>query len=99
MKWSASDVETALQMRRDGITLQEIARYLGRSYDVTRRKLWGVAQNENPVEIVHDLEPRVYVPDAVQIDRDHRVTLMPRDTTALFCGDPLPGYSMLERRT
>lgn len=31
-------------------------------------------------------------------ERDQRLALMPRDLTALICGDPLPGYSALERR-
>lgn len=31
--------------------------------------------------------------------RDERLALSPRDLTAAFFGDPLPGYSALERRT
>lgn len=31
-------------------------------------------------------------------ERDYRAGLMPRDLTAAICGDPLPGYSALERR-
>lgn len=31
-------------------------------------------------------------------ERDHRLSLQPRDLTAEFCGDPKPGYSALERR-
>ncbi len=31
-------------------------------------------------------------------ERDRRLALQPRDLTAAFCGDPLPGYSALERR-
>lgn len=38
-------------------------------------------------------------PGAEQIrDRDERMTLAPRDLTALFCGDPLPGHSALDKR-
>lgn len=38
-----------------------------------------------------------HIPDAVKADRDHRASLVPLDTTALRMGDPLPGYSALER--
>ncbi len=31
-------------------------------------------------------------------DRAHRAALQPRSVTAALCGDPLPGYSALERR-
>lgn len=30
--------------------------------------------------------------------RDARLAAMPRDLTAALCGDPLPGFSALERR-
>lgn len=36
-------------------------------------------------------------PDILR-ERDRRLALPPRDLTAAFCGDPLPGYSALERR-
>ena len=39
----------------------------------------------------------VPVPAHVIAERDHRSTLVPRDTTAFLLGDPLPGYSMQER--
>jgi len=31
-------------------------------------------------------------------DRDRRSALLPRDLTALLCGDPLPGMSAFDRR-
>lgn len=34
----------------------------------------------------------------VIVERDRRLALQPRDLTALLFGDPLPGYSALERR-
>jgi len=37
------------------------------------------------------------IPEAVLAERDARLALDPRDLTAAFCGDPLPGYSALER--
>ena len=38
------------------------------------------------------------VPTEVIADRDRRAGLMPRDLVGWICGDPLPGYSALERR-
>ena len=39
------------------------------------------------------------IPQQVLADRDHRATLVPRDTTAMLMGDPVPGYSAAERRS
>jgi hypothetical protein len=41
---------------------------------------------------------RLDIPLDVLDDRAHRGTLEPRDLTAAHCGDPLPGYSALERK-
>jgi len=38
------------------------------------------------------------VPDEVLAERDRRQALEPINLTAAFCGDPLPGYSALDRR-
>lgn len=40
---------------------------------------------------------RVDIPEAVTAERHHRATLVPRDTTALRMGDPLPGYSAADK--
>lgn len=37
------------------------------------------------------------IPAAVLAERELRATLVPRDTTAFFLGDPLPGYSAADR--
>jgi hypothetical protein len=39
-----------------------------------------------------------FISDEVLADRDARKNLAPRDLSAAFFGDPLPGYSALERR-
>ena len=39
-----------------------------------------------------------FIPDEVEADRDARKELRPRDLTAQLLGDPLPGYSALDRR-
>lgn len=42
--------------------------------------------------------PRAPICAVVLADRDLRCNARPRDLTAALCGDPLPGYSALERR-
>lgn len=37
------------------------------------------------------------VPDYVMAERERRMMLAPRDLTAAFFNDPLPGYSALDR--
>lgn len=39
------------------------------------------------------------IPPEVLADRDRRLSLAPRSLVARVCGDPLPGYSALERRS
>jgi hypothetical protein len=44
------------------------------------------------------LSPSVRPCPLALADRDRRAELEPRDLTAWFCGDPLPGMSALDRR-
>ncbi len=39
----------------------------------------------------------IEIPERVLIDREKREKLRPKDCTAAFFGNPLPGYSALER--
>jgi hypothetical protein len=45
------------------------------------------------------LSPSVRPCPLALADRDHRAKLEPRDLTAWFFGDPLPGISALDQRT
>ena len=45
------------------------------------------------------LSPSVRPCPLALADRDRRAKLEPRDLTASFFGDPLPGMSALDRRT
>ena len=45
------------------------------------------------------LSPSVRPCPLALADRDRRAELEPRDLTAWFFGDPLPGMSALDRRT
>lgn len=38
------------------------------------------------------------MPEEVSSERNSRFSIAPRDLTAAFFGDPLPGYSALDRR-
>lgn len=38
------------------------------------------------------------VPQQILDDRARRYSIAPRDITSAFCGDPLPGFSALEKR-
>jgi len=43
------------------------------------------------------IEDRIMIPNRVLEEREHRLSLEPRSITASFFGDPLPGYSALDR--
>src|SRR5258708_32651 len=47
----------------------------------------------------HKVAERMIANEARMRDRDYRAGLEPRDLSAALFGDPLPGYSALERRT
>jgi hypothetical protein len=86
--WTAQEDATARQMRREGRSKREIARVLGRRLSSVCDRLNG---KPSPAP------PRV-VPDEVRAEHAHRAALAPRDLTAAICGDPLPGYSALDKR-
>ncbi len=61
------------------------------------------AEREHRYKLIRrGIDPETVAPridkDA-ETDRSRRAKLAPRDLSAAFCGDPLPGYSALERRT
>lgn len=83
-----------LRMRADGAQLFEMARATGFSGSAISLFLKGQGQ---PFQIRDETVTHVDVPQPVLADREHRSWLEPRDLTAAFMGDPLPGYSALER--
>jgi hypothetical protein len=56
-----------------------------------------VARGSEPAHLA--LSPSVRPCPLALADRDRRAELEPRDLTAWFFGDPLPGMSALDRRT
>jgi hypothetical protein len=55
-----------------------------------------VARDGEPARLM--LSPSVRPCPVALADRDRRAELEPRDLTAWFFGDPLPGMSALDRR-
>jgi hypothetical protein len=92
MTWSLRLRRQARQLRRAGKRDDEIGALIGRSAREVANEL-RLPQWEPPTK------PALRV---VRVDRRaewlHRLALRPRDLTAAICGDPLPGYSALDRR-
>jgi DNA-binding CsgD family transcriptional regulator len=87
------EIHTARLMRREGKTIEQIARHLGRSRETISEACKGLARI-----VIHDAHV-VAIPDHVLTERDRRLAQPPRDLTAAIAGDPLPGESALDRRT
>lgn len=94
-------------MRRNGKSWDEIAILFGVSHWTIRQHIIGKYPERNRRTMPRgmrmvdlNLGPinRPFVPEDRLADRDRRATLEPRDLTASFFGDPLPGYSALDRR-
>lgn len=88
--WTTRELFRARQLK-SRMTYQQLAVELGRSFGSVRARL----KKDEPAHIEQD--ERVDVPRNAIEEREHRLLLEPRDLTAAFCGDPLPGYSALER--
>jgi hypothetical protein len=57
----------------------------------------GIDRGQESAHLI--LSPSVRPCPLALADRDRRANLEPRDLTAWFFGDPLPGMSALDRRT
>lgn len=97
-KWNAEDEATVYRLRYDEKkSLREIAALLNRTTGQIDGKL---QRMKTPNRRVHfeQTNSQFIIPARCLIERDRRYAIAPRDLTAAFCGDPLPGYSALERR-
>lgn len=102
--WLEAEEGRLMKMRADNIPFAECAKVFGRSAMSCTAKWHQLHQRER----IHgratvDAGPPVktiFIPEDVLADRDRRMRLKfaPRDLTAMFCGDPLPGASALDRR-
>ena len=95
-KHSPDTRQKCIELRESGLSCRQIGEILG----VNRKTVSA---------LIHDFRKRDYrrveeiipvsAPAQVLAEREHRLALAPRDITAALFGDPLPGYSALERRT
>lgn len=94
--WSMKEFTYALKLRHEHKTYREIADILG-----TGRTAQQVCSRlcRRTMKVERERRPeRVVVPLSAAQDQLLRGLLAPRDLTAWFMGDPLPGYSALDRR-
>jgi len=110
--WTEMDCDTAARImemhqnceKRDAY--RAISNQLNRTYWAVRTKYLNFGptfkgaprrrlNRKTPINLV-DL--RLQIPEAVLIDRARRMSLEHTSITASFFGDPLPGYSALDRR-
>lgn len=83
-----SEVERATSMLDDGFSMETVARRLNRSPRGLMDRLVAVGMYARAAR---------GVPANVLAERDAVQAREPRDLTAAFCGDPLPGRSALDR--
>lgn len=110
--WTRDMEEKLVSLWRDGYTGDEIARRLklsrGAIFGKRRRmKLkkrnvvrlndftWGDEKRQHTR--LRQVDPEVIIPNHVIKDWDNRCAIGPRSLTAALLGDPLPGYSALDR--
>ena len=112
--WSDADRATVLRLHTEKKSYAEIAAAVGRSSFAVRVKLRKLLMTPQQRAMYLATERRRYqsqVPardvesvgirpsEAELRDRNMRLMTPPRDLTAAYMGDPLPGRSALERRT
>ncbi len=106
-KFTAEQIEAMRELHRGGKTYKQIGAQFNCSRETVSHRLNGTkwrAGPRRPMEraIIHratlDEANRVVIPAAALAEREYRQSLAPKDYTAAFMGDPLPGYSALDRR-
>jgi len=99
MPMTDAQFHVARRMFSKGMGLQAIANELGIKRSVLRARF---RREDNPYResqgMKHLASPRPEIPVDTQAEWEARLNTKPRDLTAAFCGDPLPGFSALERK-
>lgn len=90
--WTAKELIASQRMRVEGRTYAQVAEFLGRTRSAVKARF---AKLDRPSRAARTIP--MFVPESALEERDRRLALAPRDTTALLLGDPLPGFSALER--
>jgi len=97
-----AESERIIALHQLGYKAAEIAHLMGmdRLRVLRRIQNWdikGITQSLHALGIYNEGK-NMKVPPEVFAERDRRLSLAPRSLTAAICGDPLPGYSAMERR-
>jgi predicted transcriptional regulator len=93
--WTEEDMATARTLYAQHQNYNAVAKIMDRSPSTVGEQLQGL-RGARRLERVNKAETTV--PADVLADRERRRNLDHRDYTSAFFGDPLPGYSALERR-
>lgn len=91
-RWSDKDEKLCRQLLDSGKTSAEVGAIIGRTAKAVRNKMC------SPKSLKVHSVVSMHVPREILAERDRRVGLQHRDLTAAFFGDPLPGFSALERQ-
>lgn len=91
---TTEDVAEARRLYKELGTYSAVARRMGRSASTVNEQINGLRGNR----VLRGKAAPENIPSDVLADRNRRADLAPRSLTAAFFGDPLPGYSALERR-
>lgn len=97
--WTSDDIALVMHKRDVEKKLWEvIGSEMNRSRAACHAKWDSIKNPRTSFPHQEPIVPRM-VPDiSAEHDRNIRVNLAPRDLTAAFFGDPLPGYSVLDKR-
>ena len=101
--WKPDDIALLVDLRAQGAAINDIAERLNRTVASVHGKLNHIRAERRPRPKAKMGRPPITPPPddhriAALAARDRRLALAPRDLTASLLGDPLPGYSALDRR-
>jgi transposase-like protein len=94
--WSEQDTARARELLAEHGSYTAVARIMGRNITTVSDWLQGRRGNGSALRVIKNED--MHIPSHVLADRERRKNLEPASVTAAFFGDPLPGYSALERR-
>jgi hypothetical protein len=92
--FTEADMERARKLYAKLGSFKAVADIMGRSPTTINEQLRGLRGSREAKVSGRQFQ----VPAPVLADRERRQEIAPRDITASFFGDPLPGYSALDRR-
>lgn len=106
--WTPEQTAEIIELRAQGKRIKEIAQLVGRTSSsvesqlAARRRKAGEPPRSNggrpPGPSAHTIGRRIAPDPRALAECAYRLSLAPRDLTAAICGDPLPGFSALDRR-